>query len=142
MWLKNVPLKPKLVIFIVVGVFIILTMSTAVIIGTVTSQEEKLAYEKSIEMAANYANQFDAQMEANQAVARTLAFTMAENQAQDREEAMNILERVLEENPQLVGVYLGYEPDAFDAGMGITLMLQGMMQQAGLFLTVIKLKVL
>jgi len=111
---KNVPLKPKLVIFIVVGVFLILAVSTAVIIGTVTSQEEKLAYEKSIEMAANYANQFDAQMEANQAVARTLAFTMAEYEASDREEAMDILERILEENSQLIGVYLGYEPNAFD----------------------------
>ena len=90
---KNVPLKPKLVIFIVVGVFLILAVSTAVIIGTVTSQEEQLAYEKSVEMAANYANQFDAQMEANQAVARTLAFTMAEYEARDREEAMNILEK-------------------------------------------------
>ncbi|WP_239450944.1 histidine kinase dimerization/phosphoacceptor domain -containing protein [Methanosarcina horonobensis] len=111
---KNVPLKSKLVIFIVVGVFLILAVSTAVIIGTVTSQEEKLAYEKSIEMAGNYANQFDAQMEANQAVARTLALTMAEYGASDREEAMNILERILEENPQLIGVYLGYEPNAFD----------------------------
>ena len=111
---KNVPLKPKLVIFIVVGVFLILAVSTAVIIGTVTSQEEKLAYEKSIEMAANYANQFDAQMEANQAVARTLALTMSEYDAADREEATDILERILEENPQLIGVYLGYEPNAFD----------------------------
>jgi PAS domain S-box-containing protein len=115
MRLKDVPLKPKLVIFIVVGVFLILAVSTAVIIGTVTSQEEKLAYEKSIEMAANYANQFDAQMKANQAVAKTLAFTMDEYETQNREEAMNILESILEKNPQLIGVYLGYEPNAFDS---------------------------
>lgn len=111
---KNVPLKSKLVIFIVVGVFLILAVSTAVIIGTVTSQEEKLAYEKSIEMAANYANQYDAQMKANQAVAKTLAFTMDEYETQNRVEAMNILESILEKNPQLIGVYLGYEPNAFD----------------------------
>ena len=97
MRLKNVPLKPKLVIFIVVGVFLILAVSTAVIVGTVTSQEEKLAYEKSIEMAGNYANQFDAQMEANQAIARTLACTMAEYGSQDREEAMSIIKRILNE---------------------------------------------
>jgi PAS domain S-box-containing protein len=111
---KNVPLKPKLVISIVVGVFLILAVSTAVIIGTVTSQEEKLAYEKSIEMAGNYANQFDSQMKANQAVARTLALTMDEDKSSDREEAINILKNILEQNPNLIGVYLGYEPDAFD----------------------------
>ncbi|KKH95729.1 ATPase [Methanosarcina sp. 1.H.T.1A.1] len=111
---KDVPLKPKLVILIVVGVFLVLAVSMAVIIGTVTSQEEKLAYDKSIEMADNYANQFDAHMKANQAVARTLALTMAEYEASDREEAIGILENVLEGNPSLIGVYLGYEPNAFD----------------------------
>jgi Signal transduction histidine kinase len=56
---KNFLLKSKLVICIVVGVFLVLVVSTAVIISTVTSQEEKLAYQKSIEMASSYANQFD-----------------------------------------------------------------------------------
>lgn len=46
---KNTPLKSKLVLFIVVGVLLVLVTSTAVIITTVTSQEETLAYEQSIE---------------------------------------------------------------------------------------------
>ncbi|MCQ1536173.1 PAS domain S-box protein [Methanosarcina sp. KYL-1] len=111
---KDVSFKSKLVLFIVVGVFLVLAVSTAVIIGTVTSQEEKLAYQKSVEMASNYANQFDANMKANQAVARTLALTMAEYETSDREETMDILRNVLKENPDLIGVYVGYEPDAFD----------------------------
>jgi len=111
---KDVPLKSKLVIFIVVGVFLVLAVSTAIIINTVTAQEEMLAYQKSVEMASNYANQFDADMKANRAVARTLALTMAEYEASDREEAMDILKNILKENPNLIGVYVGYEPDAFD----------------------------
>jgi methyl-accepting chemotaxis protein len=111
---KEVPLKSKLIIFSVVGIFLILAVSTAVIISTVTAQEEKLAYQKSIEMASNYANQFDARMKANQAVARTLALTMATYEASDRKEVGNILENILKENPNLIGVYVGYEPDAFD----------------------------
>ena len=75
------------------GIFLVLAVSTAVIISTVTSQEEKLAYQKSIEMASNYANQFDADMKANRAVARTLALTMAKYESSDREEAMDILEK-------------------------------------------------
>ena len=111
---KDVPLKTKLVLFIVVGVFLVLAASTAVIIGTVTSQEEDLAYRKSIEMASNYANQFDSNMKANQAVASTLALTMAEYEGSDREEVMMILRRVLDEKPNLIGTYVGYEPNAFD----------------------------
>ncbi len=111
---KDVPLKSKLVIFTVVGIFLVLAVSTAVIITTVTAQEEKLAYHKSIEMAENYANQFDAKMTANKAVARTLALTMAEYKSSDRKEVMNVLGNVLRENPNLIGVYVGYEPGAFD----------------------------
>jgi len=111
---KNFPLKSKLVIYIVVGVFLILAVSTAVIISTVTSQEEKLAYQKSIEMASNYANQFDADMKANSAIAKTLALTMENYKASNRTEVIGILEDILEKNPNLIGTYVAYEPDAFD----------------------------
>ena len=111
---KNFPLKSKLVIYIVVGVFLILAVSTAVIISTVTSQEEKLAYQKSIEMASSYANQFDADMKANRAVAKTLALTMEDYKASNRSEVIGILENILEKNPDLIGTYVGYEPNAFD----------------------------
>ena len=111
---KNFPLKSKLVIYIVVGVFLVLAVSTAVIISTVTSQEEKLAYQKSIEMASNYANQFDADMKANSAVVKTLALTMENYEASNRSEVISILENILEKNPNLTGVYVGYEPNAFD----------------------------
>ncbi len=111
---NNFPLKSKLVIYIVVGVFLILAVSTAVIISTVTSQEEKLAYQKSIEMASSYANQFDTDMKANSAVAKTLALTMENYKASNRTEVIGILENILEKNPNLIGVYVGYEPNAFD----------------------------
>jgi len=111
---NNFPLKSKLVIYIVVGVFLILAVSTAVIISTVTSQEEKLAYQKSIEMASSYANQFDADMKANSAVANTIALTMENYKASNRTEVIGILENILEKNPNLIGVYVGYEPNAFD----------------------------
>lgn len=111
---KNFPLKSKLVIYIVVGVFLILAVSTTVIISTVTSQEEKLAYQKSIEMASSYANQFDTDMKANSAIAKTLSLTMENYEASNRTEVIGILENILEKNPNLIGVYVGYEPNAFD----------------------------
>ncbi|MGB9928734.1 MAG: cache domain-containing protein, partial [Methanosarcina sp.] len=111
---KNFPLKSKLVIYIVVGIFFVLAASTAIIINTVTSQEEELAYQKSIEMASSYANQFDADMKANRAVAKTLAVTMENYDASNRDEIIGVIENILQNNPNLIGVYVGYEPDAFD----------------------------
>lgn len=111
---KDVPLRLKLIFFIVLGVFVVLAVSTGVIINTVSSQEKELAYEQSVEMASNYANQFDTDMKANQAIAKTIASTMASYESSDRKEVIRILESLLQENPQLVGIYVGYEPDAFD----------------------------
>ena len=97
-----------------VGIFFVLAGATAIIINTVTSQEEALAYQKSIEMASSYANQFDADMKADRAIAKTLALTMENYEAQNRTEVINVLENILEKNPNLIGVYVGYEPNAFD----------------------------
>jgi PAS domain S-box-containing protein len=112
--LSNTPLRTKMIVYTVLGVFLILTASTAVIISTVTTQEEKLAYQQSVEMASNYANQFDADMKANLAIARTISTTMESYETADRDEALLILENLLRDNPNLLGTYVAFEPNAFD----------------------------
>jgi two-component sensor histidine kinase/methyl-accepting chemotaxis protein len=111
---KDVPLKTKLILYIVIGVLLVLAASMGVIISTVTSQEEKLAYQQSVEMSANYANKFDADMKANFAIAKTISNTMDSYGASDREEVLGILKNLLIENPNLLGTYVAYEPNAFD----------------------------
>ncbi|WP_440955439.1 histidine kinase dimerization/phosphoacceptor domain -containing protein [Methanosarcina sp. Mfa9] len=111
---KDVPLKTKLILYIVIGVLLVLAASMGVIISTVTSQEEKLAYQQSVEMSANYANKFDADMKANFAIAKTISNTMDSYEASDREEVLGILKNLLIENPDLLGTYVAYEPNAFD----------------------------
>ena len=111
---KDVPLKTKLILYIVIGVLLVLAASMGVIISTVTSQEEKLAYQQSVEMSANYANKFDADMKANFAIAKTISNTMDSYEASDREEVLGILKNLLIENPNLLGTYVAYEPNAFD----------------------------
>jgi PAS domain S-box-containing protein len=111
---NNIPLRTKLILYIVLGVFLILTISTSVIISTVTTQEEKLAYQQSVEMASNYANQFDADMKANQAIARTISSAMEAENAPDRKETLKVLENLLYKNPELFGTYVAFEPNAFD----------------------------
>ncbi|WP_370574873.1 cache domain-containing protein, partial [Methanomethylovorans sp.] len=107
-------IKTKLIAYIVIGVFLVLATSTAVSISTVTTQQRELAYLQSVEMARDYANKFDGDMKANEAIANTLAKTMEQYNSADREEVNNILKNVMVENPGLTGVYVGYEPNAFD----------------------------
>ncbi len=111
---KELSIKTKLIAYIVIGVFLVLAASTAVSISTVTTQQRELAYLQSVEMARDYANKFDGDMKANEAIANTLAKTMEQYNSADREEVNNILKNVMVENPGLTGVYVGYEPNAFD----------------------------
>lgn len=114
MGFNDLSIKFKLILYIVVGVFLVLAVSTGVIITTVTTQQEKLAYQQSIELARDYANQFDGDMKKSEAIARTLANSMEVYSSSDRDEVNDMLRNLLLKNPSLTGVYVGYEPNAFD----------------------------
>ena len=112
---ENTPLKFKLMLYIVLGTMIVLMASTAITISTVTSQEEELAYEQAVQIAKKYASDFNGDMEENQAIAETIAISIDSYDSIDREQANNMLKNLLEQHPQMVGVYVAYEPNAFDA---------------------------
>ena len=101
-------------LFILIGTLFVLLSSTAVIISSVTDQEEDLAYKQSIEIAKKYANHFDADMKADHAIGQTIAISMSQYNSADREEVNNMLRELLETNPDLIGTYVCYEPNAFD----------------------------
>ncbi|ABE51795.1 histidine kinase dimerization/phosphoacceptor domain -containing protein [Methanococcoides burtonii] len=111
---KDISLKVKLVLYIVTGVFLILSASTFIVITTVTEQEEQLAYHDSIQNAKSFANYYNADMKANMAVAQTLAALLVRYDNADRDEINSMLEELLLENPDLLASYVAFEPNAFD----------------------------
>ena len=111
---KNLSLKVKLILYIVVGTLLVLVASTVMTISTVTSQEEDLAYKQATEMARNYANNFNGDMEKNKAIAETIAVSLGSYDSISREETNNMLYNLLVHHPHLLGTYIAYEPDAFD----------------------------
>ncbi len=111
---KDLPLRTKLVLYILIGTIIVLITSSAITINTVTAQEKELAYSQSIEMAENYATKFDRDMNSNMAIADTLARTLEEYESGNRTEINDILKKLLNQNPHLIGTYVAFEPDAFD----------------------------
>ncbi|UGV41250.1 PAS domain-containing protein [Methanococcoides orientis] len=111
---KDLSLKFKLVLYIVVGISFILSASSITIISTVTDQEEQLAYHDSIQNAKSFAHQYNADMKANMAIASSLAALMVKYESADRNETNEMLKELLAENPNLIGAYVGFEPNAFD----------------------------
>lgn len=111
---NNVPLKSRLILSMVVGLFLVLSVTTAIIISTTTSQQEELAYQQSIETTKNLANQFNGDMQSYHAIGQTIAYSMVEYESNDRDEVNAILKRLMIENPNLIGTYVCFEPNAFD----------------------------
>ena len=111
---KSIPLNVKLTLYMTLGLLFVLATTTAIIISTVAAQHEELAYNQAVQMAQNYANEFNGDMQSNQAIAKTLAVSMTNHEFVTRELVNNILEEQLIAHPQLIGTYVGYEPNAFD----------------------------
>ena len=111
---KSIPLNVKLTLYMTLGLLFVLATTTAIIISTVATQHEELAYNQAVQMAQNYANEFNGDMQSNQAIAKTLAVSMTNHEFVTRELVNNILEEQLIAHPQLIGTYVGYEPNAFD----------------------------
>ncbi len=79
-----------------------------------TSAQKSLAYQDGADLAWNYANKLDAEMHTAQAVGKDLAITISSNTSHNRQEIMDGLRSLLQSHNNVVGTYVGYEPNAFD----------------------------
>ena len=107
-------INTRLILYIVISVTILMSVSTYVIVDKVTEQEIAGAYSEAESVSRSYAYQYDSDMRSNQLLAQTLANTMENYESGSREEVNAILKELLEEDRGLLGTYVAYEPDAFD----------------------------
>ncbi|MCD4807196.1 MAG: PAS domain-containing protein [Methanococcoides sp.] len=112
--LDNISIRKRLTIYIVIGTFFVLIASSFLIISTSTTQHEELAYQQAKETAGKYANQFNGDMVKSHTIGRTIAYSLANDVTRDRDEANQVLREILIQNPELIGAYVAFEPDAFD----------------------------
>ncbi len=111
---KDVPLDFKILLYIVIGIILVMTFTMSLIISTTTEQHEELIHKEIISLTKNYASNFDADMRANMAISRGIASSMKGYRYGDREIASGIVKQTLTDNPNILGVYAGFEPNAFD----------------------------
>jgi len=96
---------------------VVLALGATAVIGiTIASRHQKdQAYDTSAAIARDYSSQFDAMLRENQSMAKTLAELMVNYQGTSRTEVTRMLQSLLQANPDIVAVYLGFEPNEFDA---------------------------
>lgn len=110
-------LKLRLTLPVLAIVFLVMasivTFLSVSLMGTLKGE----ALSKAGEMAYRYANEVDAELEVAMDAARTLAHTFeaAKNQGSANRDLLNaVLKNTLERNPNFIGVWTCWEPDALD----------------------------
>lgn len=111
---KNTSIMFKLRLYMVTGVLLILTFSTLVTISTVNSQAEEAAYASAVALTKTYSHQLEGEMQKNMEMVRSVARFMEEYGSNDREEVIRMIQNLLMHNPKNVGLYVAFEPNAFD----------------------------
>ncbi|MBF0484646.1 MAG: methyl-accepting chemotaxis protein [Candidatus Omnitrophica bacterium] len=107
-------IKIKMILLIIPAVLFILVVSIFLSIWLNSNVQRKDVYDKTLEMAKEYAHDLDSQMRADLTTAQTMAIVLEDISNPDRKAMMNILHRLLMKDQHYLGTYVGYEPNAFD----------------------------
>ena len=113
---KDLSIKKKLMISITGASLIILSVLIFSTISIVTDQVEEQQYENIQETAKRYANMMNADMSSKMKMAETMSTFMEEyeKQSANRDEVLNMLKSWLESDSDILGTYVGFEPNEFD----------------------------
>jgi methyl-accepting chemotaxis protein len=111
-------LRNEILIPILLTVVMVLGGMTTLIVVRVSKSAKQDAESLALEIAAHQGNQFISQIVVGLETAKTMSDTMAsivENKLNiGREEANIMLKTILQEHPDLLGVWMVWEPNAFD----------------------------
>ena len=113
-------MKIGIKIFLFIG--LVITLSLSLVIYSITFKSsaivEKLALSAASKTAGECGNILKAEVEVALNASRTLAQALAgiksRNIKLERETVIEMLKRILEENPSFIGTYTCWEPEAFD----------------------------
>jgi methyl-accepting chemotaxis protein len=109
-------IKWKLVASIGIAAILIFSLVTGFTIMETSAQVTSLTEQRMDQTARAQANSLNTDMRENKQTATSLASTMEayDKETASRKEVNQMLENLATENPDVLGVYVAYEPNAFD----------------------------
>jgi methyl-accepting chemotaxis protein len=107
-------LRAKLLALLLPPILLAVAGLTAFAIVRATSEQETARFAEMSREAAAHANAYDAQVKRDQAIGGTLAAMMDRWHGGDRQAVIAILRAVKARDPEVLGTYVGFDPNAFD----------------------------
>src|SRR6056297_2373974 len=113
---RDMSMKTKMLLWIGLIITVPLVVLSFVVIPKVTEQQETLAYQEVREMTLRCASDMNTPLAEFRKLSHTLTYVMQgyDYDEPNRDEINRILNTLIEHNPGILGVYVGFEPDAFD----------------------------
>ena len=106
--------KVRTTAFVVIALIAIFAVSGIIIVNDVTDMQTEAAYAQTEAVTGAYANEVNNELSQYIITATSLSTTLSQYESADRNEVNDILKQFAVDNPNLLGVYAGYEPNAFD----------------------------
>ncbi len=113
---RDMSMKTKMLLWIGFSITLPLAVLSFVVIPKVTEQQQTLAYNEVREMALRCASDMNTPLAEFRKLSHTLTYMMEEYDygEPNRDEINRTLNTLIEHNPGVLGVYVGFEPNAFD----------------------------
>lgn len=115
--MKQLKLRDKILLPISIIVVLIFVVLITVVTTRSSNMAEEMAFDVSEQTAHRYGNVVDAELEIAMDAARTLAQSLEgikQYASPERDDTNAMLREVLKENPNFIGVWTCWEPNAFD----------------------------
>jgi methyl-accepting chemotaxis protein len=107
-------LRTKMIVTLVPLTVLIVGAMTLIAVTRMTHAQKQSAYSEMRQRVANQAAEYDAGQERALSLSRTLASTLVPDQGLTREAVGDQLRSILTHDPNTAGVWVAFEPDAFD----------------------------
>ena len=107
-------MRARLLLQILPVVALAIAALTAVAVTAASNAQRDAVYGEMSQLIGREANGFDGKARADMRTAQDLAATLEADRAPDRARGRDTIEHFAERHPELLGVWAGYEPDAFD----------------------------
>ena len=108
-------LRGKLLLLLLPPICLAFAAVTVLGISRATSETRSSAHRELAQLSQRHANAFQADTRDAQALGRAMASLGAASVGGDRTQVNAILRDALDRNPHILGTYVAFEPDAFDA---------------------------
>jgi methyl-accepting chemotaxis protein len=112
--LRITSLRTKMIVTLVPLTVLILSAMTAIAVTRMTHAQKQSAYEEMRQRVSREAADYDAGQERALSLSRTLAGSLVPRTGLTRAAVGDQLETILKQTPETAGVWVAFEPDAFD----------------------------